>query len=68
MMHGVLDVCRWKQLVKLGKSRDGHAVPENFEEEKRIMKYLSGFKDSHPGFVKLLDEWEACLPCYFPWD
>jgi len=48
----------WKQLVKLGKSRDNHTVPENFEEEKRIMKYLSSFKDAHPGFVKLLDEWD----------
>jgi len=48
----------WKQLVKLGKSRDNHTVPENFEEEKRIMKYLSQFKDAHPGFVKLLDEWD----------
>jgi len=48
----------WKQLVKLGKSRDNHTVPENFEMEKAIMKYLSGMKDAHPGFVKLLDEWE----------
>jgi len=53
----------WKQLVRLGKSRDGHAVPENFDEEKRIMKYLSMQKDAHDGFVRLIDEWED-KDCY----
>mmetsp|Transcript_50876 Transcript_50876/g.45662 ORF Transcript_50876/g.45662 Transcript_50876/m.45662 type:complete len:514 (-) Transcript_50876:102-1643(-) len=48
----------WKQLVKLGKSRDGHSVPEDFESEKRILKYLSSQKDAHLGFVRLIDEWE----------
>eukprot|EP01083_Nonionella_stella_P070867 189890_1 len=53
----------WKQLVKLGKSRDGHSVPENFEEEKRILKMLSSQKDAHVGFVRLIDEWED-KDCY----
>eukprot|EP01084_Bolivina_argentea_P013853 25952_1 len=48
----------WKQLVAMGKSRDGHTVPENFVEEKRILTYLSAQKDAHLGFVRLLDEWE----------
>ena len=47
----------------MGRSRDGHAVPENFEEEKRIMKYLSTQKDAHTGFVRLIDEWED-KDCY----
>ena len=53
----------WKQLVKLGKSRDGHTVPENFEEEKRILKFLSSQKDAHQGFARILDEWED-KDCY----
>jgi len=53
----------WKQLVRLGKSRDGHTVPENFEEEKRILTYLSSQKDAHPGFAKILDEWSD-KDCY----
>eukprot|EP01084_Bolivina_argentea_P083755 151630_1 len=53
----------WKQLVKLGKSRDGHTVPENFEEEKKILKYLSSQKDSDEGFAQLIDEWED-KDCY----
>jgi len=25
----------WRELVKQGKSRDGHKVPENFDREKK---------------------------------
>jgi len=54
----------WKQLVQLGKSREGHRVPENFILEKEIMHYLSSQEDCNPGFVRIFDEWED-ENCYF---
>ena len=41
----------WKQLVRMKRSRDGHKVPEDFENEKAIMSYLSNDSDPHPGML-----------------
>mmetsp|Transcript_3027 Transcript_3027/g.3686 ORF Transcript_3027/g.3686 Transcript_3027/m.3686 type:complete len:452 (+) Transcript_3027:74-1429(+) len=55
----------WKQLVTLKVSRDGHPVPEDFMEEKKMMNYLSKMPDANDyNFVKLIDEWEDG-DCYF---
>jgi len=54
----------WKQLIMLQKSREGHRVPENFMEEKKILNYLSTEEDCNPGFARILDEWED-QNCYF---
>ena len=43
----------WKQLVKLGKSRNGRDIHENFEDEKKNLKHLSS-----SGLIRLMDEWE----------
>ncbi|ETN99068.1 Protein kinase domain containing protein, partial [Reticulomyxa filosa] len=42
----------WRELVKQGKSRDGHKVPENFEREKKIQLYLSTQKEQNEGSHK----------------
>eukprot|EP01084_Bolivina_argentea_P270090 459182_1 len=66
-IYSALDTCTgkyvvvkeaWKQLVKEGKSRSGYTVHENFEQEKRILKYLSNQSDAPSSFVRHIDEWE----------
>ena len=60
----------WKQLARMGRSRDGHKIPEDFLKGEAIMSYLSHcncnhLNDSpHPGFKKILDKWED-EHCYF---
>jgi len=54
----------WKELVKQGKSRDGHKVPENFEREKSIQLYLSNLSDQNEGYVRCIESWED-ENCYY---
>jgi len=48
----------WRELVKQGKSRDGHKVPENFEREKSIQLFLSSQKEQNEGYVRCIESWE----------
>jgi serine/threonine protein kinase len=54
----------WKELVKSGKSRDGHNVPEDFDKEKRLQNYLSNLPNCDTGFVRSIEEWDDSN-CYY---
>jgi len=54
----------WRDLVKKGKSRSGHKVPENFEREKEIQLYLSNLKEQNEGYVRCIESWEDENCCY----
>ena len=46
-----------RDLVKKEMTIKSNSVPENFMEEKRLLKYLSAQPDADPGFVRLLHDW-----------
>ena len=52
-------------LVKRGLTHDGHPVHEDFMEEKRLMKVLSGQPNADPGFVRLLLDWDTRRNYYY---
>ena len=44
----------WKELVKLGKLRNGYKVHENIIQENKILRYLLSKKDKHKEFPRLI--------------
>ncbi|ETO25813.1 calcium-dependent protein kinase [Reticulomyxa filosa] len=54
----------WKELVKQGKSREGHKVPENFENEKKVQLFLSNLEEQNEGYVRCIENWED-ENCYY---